>query len=779
MGVALVILLAGCSDAPWPGARQPQVLAHSASIRPDNALIAEVEISLSHPRRVFVEYGNPDAGKFRTALSESGRAHTIAVARLRAEATYTYAIGVQDADGAGRLGPHGTFTTGPLPVELAAMHTRASGRSSEPLILTSYTAEHRGHAVRVNHLIFLDETGDVVWYYAPKPVKGRPYLGPGEPMNTIKQRANRNLIFIWGDCCITEITPLGEIVHQLQSGGDRGIPHHDFVLLDDGRILYPSATKTVFDGPANGGEKRTSAFAETLRVWDPGRGRVEQIWDSRDHWDIASAQQWDLWEKHDHDIEDGELFCWLHVNSMSFGPRGNLILSLRHRQQVVSIAADLKTIEWQLGGPDSGYDFPNPDDRFHVQHQATELPNGNILLFDNGLPKAKGGTGYSRALELRLDDERRSATKVWEYRPDIMSPIVSGATRLGNGNTLVNFGFRSGAWEPLIVIEVDPQGNELFRAETVKLDRFEEQPSSLLSFRAVGGIGSIMGEIMLRAPAVRTPAEAFPPDREYWSAMRQQHREHRLNRHRMLYESLVAGDLGEPLVRTTFNIHRSGRTLTYFKGPCEEDDTLTKFLLHVFPADKGHLTPKRRRFGFETLDFHFAWSGEFVNGGCVAQRVLPDYPISHIRTGQFVDGDAPTWQVELRLNRQRALYKSLVAGDLGEPMVRSTFNIHRSGRTLSYFKVPCEEEDTQTKFLLHVFPVDEGDLAPNRRLLGFENLDFHFARSGEFVDGGCIAQRMLPDYPISHIRTGQFADGEAPLWRVELPVQGETSRSQR
>ena len=222
--VAPAILLAGCSDAPWPGARQPQVLAHSASIRPDNALIAEVQISLSHPGQAFVEYGNPDAGKFRTALSERGRAHAIPVARLRAETTYTYTIGVQDADGAARLGPHGQFTTGPLPVELAAMHTRASGRSSEPLILTSYTAEHRGYVKWTNHLVFLDETGDVVWYYAPKPVKGRPYLGPGKPVTAIKQRANRNLIFMWSDCCITEITPLGEIVHQLQKGGGGGNP---------------------------------------------------------------------------------------------------------------------------------------------------------------------------------------------------------------------------------------------------------------------------------------------------------------------------------------------------------------------------------------------------------------------------------------------------------------------------------------------------------------------------------------------------------------------------
>ena len=134
--------------------------------------------------------------------------------------------------------------------------------------------------------------------------------------------------------------------------------------------------------------------------------------------------------------------------------------------------------------------------------------------------------------------------------------------------------------------------------------------------------------------------------------MRQQHRAHRLSRHRTLYESLVAGDLGKPQVRSTFNIHRDGRTLTYFKGPCDADDTRAKFLLHVFPVDKDNLATKPKRLGFANLDFHFAWSGEFVNGGCAAQRVLPDYPISHIRTGQFVDGEAPLWQVELPVQRQ-------------------------------------------------------------------------------------------------------------------------------
>ena len=641
MGIGLAILLAVCLAVLQSCALPPSVLDHSLSIRDDNALIAEVELSLSRAGQVFVEYENPRAGKFRTALSKSGTEHRISVARLRAETTYSYAIGIQDADSAAQIAQRGEFRTGPLPHDLATMHRRAIGRSSQPLILTSY-ADHFN-----DYILFWDEAGEIVWYQAHDMAEGfadRSKLGP---MNAIEQKPNGNLIYINNWCCITEISPLGEVVRQLVAGEEAGIPHHDFVLLDDGRILYLSDEKTLFDDSENGGEAEASAIADALRIWDPESGHVEQVWDSRDFWDIASADQWDLRE-----IRSSALH-WTHINSVSIGPQGNFILSSRQRQQVISVAADLQTIEWQLGGPGSDYRFPNPSDRFYVQHQAAQLPNGNILLFDNGTkrPASEGGN-YSRAIEIRLDDESRSAVKAWEHRadPDIFSPVVSGAARLGNGNTLINFGFRKRLdYQPLTVLEVDPQGNERFRVEALQLDRYPN--TNPLRFRAVGGIGSIMGEAMIRAPAARLRTEAFvPDDQQYWEAAKQQHREHRLDRYRLLHEASVSGELGTPLARSTFDIHLSDRALIYLKRPCDADDTQAKFFLHVFPVDEGDLPPGRRRFGFENFDFPFAHRGEFLNGDCIVQPFLPEYPIDRIRTGQFVSGKEPQWKAEFALD---------------------------------------------------------------------------------------------------------------------------------
>ena len=163
-GVALASLFAGYLDA----ARPLSVLEHSASIRADNALIAEVEVRLSRPGRVFVEYENRHAGKFRTALSEERAAHLIPVARLRTETTYSYAIGVQGADGAVHLAQGGEFRTRALPPELAAMLIRANGRSSHPLILTDYKYKTN---IGDNYILLWDDVGNIVWYYVHKLVK--------------------------------------------------------------------------------------------------------------------------------------------------------------------------------------------------------------------------------------------------------------------------------------------------------------------------------------------------------------------------------------------------------------------------------------------------------------------------------------------------------------------------------------------------------------------------------------------------------------------------------
>ena len=42
---------------------------------------------------------------------------------------------------------------------------------------------------------------------------------------------------------------------------------------------------------------------------------------------------------------------WMHANSLSIGPRGNVLVSSHYLNQVLSLSPDWRRIEWRLGGP--------------------------------------------------------------------------------------------------------------------------------------------------------------------------------------------------------------------------------------------------------------------------------------------------------------------------------------------------------------------------------------------------------------------------------------------
>ena len=602
----------------------PGVAQHSATVSRTNALMAEVRVSLIGPARVFVEYDNPIAGRYRTRIAASATEHAIPIVRLRPETTYDYTIfTAHEADESDAVrGPSGSFTTGTLPEPLATVFTRVAGRSSQPLILTDYgkapalttpgtpatpnPAQYMyvqpQPTVAYNYLVFWDEVGAVVWYLRVK------HTGP-----VARWPGKENFVFVPWAGGLWQFTPLGKVTDL---AGDIGKSHHDLIPLDGDRVIFPVTHSVDF---GNDDEPRRILY-DSLAIWHSETGRVEEVWNARETWDILDPAE--HWETVDSEGEQK----WTHLNSLSVGRGGNFIASFRSRSQVASMAPDYG-IEWLLHGPQSDYEFPEPSDRFYKPHTASQLANGNILLFDNGneRPDAEGGQ-YSRALELRLDDEAGTAAKAWEYRPDpdIFTPAVGSAYRLDNGNTLVNFGIREDEiiQAPLVVVEVDANGNEVFRLETVRLHERSTR------YRAQAGIEAIYGETMLRPPTMHVPR---PP------AVR------------LHYERM------EQVAEKTFDLYFEDGYLVYAKAPCAVEDIALPFLLRVYPKRPYVLDEDRREAGFDDRDFKFFEHGMRWNEKCHAEVPLPDYEINRIVTGQEVADDATSapasaaWSVEISL----------------------------------------------------------------------------------------------------------------------------------
>lgn len=100
-----------------------------------------------------------------------------------------------------------------------------------------------------------------------------------------------------------------------------------------------------------------------------------------------------------------------------------------------------------------------------------------------------------------------------------------------------------------------------------------------------------------------------------------------------------------------------------------------------------------------------------------------------------------------------------------------------AGNQLLYVRPDCPPKAEQSRFFLHIVPVNPADLPPHRREHGFANRDFSFyganareagfaAAAGGRLNGQCIVARRLPPWSIASLRTGQF-NSAGELWSAE------------
>jgi hypothetical protein len=241
---------------------------------------------------------------------------------------------------------------------------------------------------------------------------------------------------------------------------------HDSIRLADG--------STVLIGYEPRGECTTGYLDATIQKQDPA-GNVVFQWTSQGLEDEAlgtlmggpigsSCQQY----------QD-----YAHINSVVSVENGDLIASFRHLSAAYRIATVAHDgyqpgdVIWELGGRDSTFAFPNdPAGGPCAQHTVSELPNGHILLFDNGSngfcvdptnPAAPAtNRGYTRITEYALDLDatpKPTATMVWSYEPaDKYAAFAGSASRLANGNTLIGWAADRSA----LATEVDGQKNTVW-----------------------------------------------------------------------------------------------------------------------------------------------------------------------------------------------------------------------------------------------------------------------------------------------------------------------------
>nr|MBK9651865.1 aryl-sulfate sulfotransferase [Bacteroidota bacterium] len=165
------------------------------------------------------------------------------------------------------------------------------------------------------------------------------------------------------------------------------------------------------------------------------------------------------------DVDTDRLFNpanvdWNHMNALELDTDGNILVSVRHFNEITKINRSTGAIMWRMGGNANQFTFTNDSVMFKGQHDIRRLANGNIIMLDNGLKSVP--IHPAAAKEYMIDEVNHTATLVWSKTnsANFYSKAIGNVHRNLNGNTLVNYGMVDNFNTAFEVVK--PNGTKVF-----------------------------------------------------------------------------------------------------------------------------------------------------------------------------------------------------------------------------------------------------------------------------------------------------------------------------
>ncbi len=429
---ALPLLLITCrptpDDTPPPPPADPEweVLF---TINPTgiNPLCAKLDIEANVAGKVNIEVVGQDgeASNIVHTFSEMAASQSVPVLGLYPDYENTVKVRFLDEENNELLQKELMMTTEALPEyhpNITVITT--SPEKMEPgLTLISNRSNHSP-----NRPYMIDAFGKVRWIldYTDHPVLGNLYYDVG-----IERLQNGN--FYFGDAAndaIYEIDAYGEIVNEwvLPNFGF----HHNVQEKPDGNFLVTANHYSTYH--QNGNQTKIDYIIEI----DRQTGAVLMEWDLK--------ESLDEWRTTLINVLNDDPMDWVHANAVIYDESDNTIIVSCQRQAVVKLDYD-NNVVWVLA-PHHGWGMNRKGDDLNdylltpldasanpitapdvlegnvnhmdfewnwYQHAPMIMPNGNLMLFDNGPRNFGGSPNYSRAVEYAIDEEAMTIRQVWQY----------------------------------------------------------------------------------------------------------------------------------------------------------------------------------------------------------------------------------------------------------------------------------------------------------------------------------------------------------------------------
>jgi hypothetical protein len=301
--------------------------------------------------------------------------------------------------------------------------------------------------------MILDPAGGLLWFKALPPstsatdLRVQEYLG--KPVLTWWQGDVSVHGFGIGEGVVAD-SAYDDIAH-IRAGNGHQVDLHELQLTPQGTALITSYFPILCNLSSVGGSSYGALTDALMQEIDIKTGLVMYEWTSADH--VALNESYVAADT----SSTADPYDFFHLNSINVDRDGSLLLSARNTWSVYDVAAATGAINWRLGGKRSSFQEATST-KTAWQHDARELPDGTISLFDNG--SSPTVHPQSRGVVLQLNPTAGSVSLIGQltHTPGLVVESEGNVQALPNGDWFLGWG-----QEPFFS-ELSPQGTTLFDA---------------------------------------------------------------------------------------------------------------------------------------------------------------------------------------------------------------------------------------------------------------------------------------------------------------------------
>ncbi len=283
--------------------------------------------------------------------------------------------------------------------------------------------------------MILDQSGALVWFH-PLPT------GTSATGFRVQEYEGNPVLTWWQGEISVHGFGLGEdlianrsytVVARVKAGNGLKADLHDFELTPRGTALITAYDPILCNLSAVGGPADGAVTDGLVQEIDVKTGLVMSQWSSLDHVSLNESYEAARIST------TSTPFDFFHVNSIGLEQDGSLLISARNTWTVYDVDPRSGQIVWRLGGRRSSFTMA-PGTRTAWQHDARELADGSISIFDNGASPAIHG--QSRGVVLSLDPQLKTATLVSQivHTPPLLADSQGNVQALENGDWFVGWG---------------------------------------------------------------------------------------------------------------------------------------------------------------------------------------------------------------------------------------------------------------------------------------------------------------------------------------------------